>query len=424
MTMVRLRNSVVGLCGFGALCVVLGGPIVSASANEAERTWQLTIDTEVRAVNWTGTRGTPTVFANGAPGRGTLLHAPLSANFVWAPSPDWNFTILARTGFVKAEQSSGGGLAGTLWSATDTSLTKTFAYTGWGFFQPFVSLALNLPTGTTVLPGQRAFTRMDPDIVELATYGEGLNIGPTIGAQIAIDEATMLTLSAGHTLRGAFNRDSVFGGDGPNTRIHPAASTTLNAQIVHNIGQWSLSAGASYTISGQTTLDQIFASWSGETLALNARAALKWDDTHLTSLSASWSTTERNLIFNNATMAFVREQFNANSQTFRAVFEHEFTVTEDWMVGATGSFFLRDRNSFAITDGQFVPGKTRYSVGAFTRYRVNPSLTLSARAEYFELTENSRPDRIVPAFGVIPDTAIPKIHSRGLLGSVGATLPF
>ena len=68
-----------------------------------------------------------------------------------------------------------------------------------------ISLGLNLPTGKSALFGAAAYARMDPDLVELSSFGEGTNIGPTIGFNIPLTSAVLLTFSVGHTWRGSFN---------------------------------------------------------------------------------------------------------------------------------------------------------------------------------------------------------------------------
>ena len=91
---------------------------------------------------------------------------------------------------------------------TDTVASGTITYLGLTGLQPFASLNLNLPTGRAALFGSSANARMDGDLVEIGSFGEGLNVGPTVGFNLPVNNTLMLTGSVGYTRRGSFEREN------------------------------------------------------------------------------------------------------------------------------------------------------------------------------------------------------------------------
>lgn len=411
------------------LLLSLAAPSLAADPEPSDkapglRNWSLQLEQEVRVLSWRATRGYPAAFAAGTPGRGSQVYIPVSLNFGWTPTPEFKLDLLVRSGWAFGQQRSGGGLSGTVSTLTDTSITPTITYTGWENFQPFVSLAVNAPTGRANLKGRRSFTRMDPDLVEVANYGAGLALGPTIGVSYSFNAATAVTFSVGHTFMQPYKRDSVLGPPGvPLSRMNPANSTTYNAQISHKAGLWNLSLAALLTTSGKSSVDGVFESRSGHSFNLLGSAAYAWNEAHSTTLVASLGFSHRNYILDPA-LGLVREPANRNNRTFRVGLEHLWALSSTWTLGASASIFIRDRNSYDPTNVQFVPAKSKLSLGMSARYKWSETISLNARVEHFWLNETSRPDFVFPGPIVIPGTAVPRLRSTGLLMSVGSSVAF
>jgi hypothetical protein len=411
-------------CLFLAVCVA--APLLPAHAQQADapRPWSLSLDSEVRIVSWRGDRGSPLSFAAGTPGRGSQIYAPTSLSFVWNGTPDWSFDLLVRSGLIHSEQNTGGGLVGTATSLSDTSTTGRISYSGFGIFQPFLSLGLNLPTGRTILNGASAFTRMDPDLVEVASSGEGFNVGPTVGFTLALAPNASLTASVGQTVRGAYDRDSVLGPGFPLSRIKPSDSTSYNLQLmVRPIEPLTLSLAALYSRSAESRLNGFFTSRSGDFYSLNGSVAYDWEPQHTSTLAISWSNTQRNLVLDAAALA-IMEPFNSNSSSIRIALDHSFKFDERWTFGVNTSWFQRDRNSYNPTDNSFSPAKTRFALGASVSHQLTEAVSLRLRAEHYWLHESFRPDVIVPGFGAIAGTGIPNVNSTGLMVSLGTGINF
>ncbi len=99
------------------------------------------------------------------------------------------------------------GLTAKTNAITDTSLSGNLTFLGWQGIQPYMSLGLNMPTGKTIHSGGSVYAKGDPDVVALPTFGEGWNVAPTIGANIPLNESTILAFGFGYTYRGPFSRD-------------------------------------------------------------------------------------------------------------------------------------------------------------------------------------------------------------------------
>ncbi|MDB5648491.1 MAG: hypothetical protein JWL62_11, partial [Hyphomicrobiales bacterium] len=83
--------------------------------------------------------------------------------------------------------------------------------------------------------------RMDPDYVDLPSFGEGLNAGATVGVNVPLATTTMLTLSAGYVGRGKFDREDFVAPPAAQTaiRIDPGNVATVNAALGYSDGPWT-----------------------------------------------------------------------------------------------------------------------------------------------------------------------------------------
>ncbi len=413
-----------GLLGVGTEARAAGAGLPAPAAAAFQATWAMLVDVDARFTSWSGNRGFPGGFALGTPGRGSQFYMPLAVQIVGQPSPDYRVDLMTRTGWVHARQDSGGGLAGSVSTLTDTVVSGTFTYLAAPGWQPFISLNANLPTGSANLPGTRAFTRMDPDLVEVPSYGEGFNLGATVGVNVPIGDSTLLTASLSHTHRGGFTRDPVTGFGDPDNRLQPGASSSGSLQIAHVLGALLLKAGATYILNQGTRIDGAYISRMGDTIALTASAGYTWNPDHNTTLSGSFSRAAPNLVFDPTIPAAVREAFNSNSHAIRLRLDHSYRLNEQWTLGAFASWFNRDANAYVPTAGAFSPAKTKIAVGGSARYQMTRNAAVTLRAEHFWVSQRSRPDIVDPFFGPFPDTAVPALAYTGWTVSLGGTLTY
>ena len=200
--------------------------------------WTTVFSTEARYFSWRNNFTAP----NGiGPGRGSEFYLPFAMQLTGKPLESWSADFTVRGGWVKAVQSTPGH-SGEVQTTTDTVASGTVTYLGLQGIQPFVSLNANLPTGKTVLPGNQANARMDPDFVDISTFGEGFNLGPTAGFNFPITDSLLVTTSFGYTWRGRFTQDSFIDPTNPflTSRVDPGDNLTATGAINYQIGQLAI----------------------------------------------------------------------------------------------------------------------------------------------------------------------------------------
>jgi hypothetical protein len=190
------------------------------------------------------------------------------------------------------------------------------------------------------------------------------------------------------------------------------------------LGAMLLKASATYIVNQGTRIDGAFINRMGATLALAASAGYTWSPEHNTTLSASFSRTNPNLVFDPAIPAAVREAFNSNSNALRLRLDHSYRLTEQWTLGAFASWFNRDANAYIPTAGSFSPAKTKIALGGSARYQMTQNAAVTVRAEHFWVSQRSRPDVVDPIFGPFPGTAVPPLAYTGWTVSLGGTITY
>ena len=138
-------------------------------------------------------------------GKGTQYYAPLSLGLTYERSGAFRIETKAMTGYAFAHHDTVGQEA-SLDTFVDTQVATTVTFLSPEVFQPFIGVALNLPTGKTYVPGNMRFTRMDPDLVEVGTYGMGLNVNPTVGLTFAPSSNTAMSVGVGYAWMGSFTQ--------------------------------------------------------------------------------------------------------------------------------------------------------------------------------------------------------------------------
>lgn len=393
--------------------------------------WAMTLATEFRYFSWKGDRGYPTN-SNTFPGRGDQIYIPYALQLVGRPAPDWKLDFLGRGGWVDAHQRTP-GLVGEVQTVTDTVASGTATYYGFNGVQPFVSLATNLPTGKSSLPGNTANARMDPDLVEMAGFGEGYNIGPTFGVNIPITPSFIVTTSVGYNWRLSYDRDRSLSAT-PNetpvaTDVDPGDVLTVTLGL--GFTQGALTTKLIGTVSAETeTVENGTPLYkAGLRYVLSWNVVYNWSDViGQTALNASWAHSDRNQVQFDGASALMKEWFNTNSNLYKIGIQHLVPVGR-MAIGPTGSFLYRDENGYDATTLQFVPAKERWTVGALARYAATDKLTLNARVDAVFTREQ---ERLAPGGQVysvllgdyVSAVPAPVVSSTGWQVAVGANLKF
>jgi hypothetical protein len=415
------------VAGLGVLMSATGGVPSARAADVAVATptalsaWSATLNTEVRYQSWTSDRGFPLFRVPlGGGGRGSQLYVPTAINVSGRPFGDLQWDFTTRAGYVKARQSTT-GTEGSVSTATDTQVSGTATYTGINGLQPYLSLMLNLPTGRSALYGTTRFARMDPDLVDVPTYGEGFNAGPSAGVNVPITTSLLASFSVGYTYRGPFDREGLIDATTliqPTDRVNPGDVVTGTATLGYVGNNVMLQGSFSYAAETQTTVTGIPQYRAGGRYVVTGSANYTWSPSWASSVNAFWNHGNRNEVLNAGLGVLVTEAFNSNTDVVRVNVEHTYS-SGALSIGPVGSYLRRFRNSWDPLRFAFVPAKTRWSLGGSGQYKLTDTVALSMRVEHVWTQEDDSPDKILN--GVITaGTGIPALSGEGWIASIGA----
>ncbi|WP_210245445.1 hypothetical protein [Tardiphaga sp. vice304] len=414
----------IGIAGSASAADLSSRPVKAPTAvAEVAPNWVTSLNTEVQYYSWTGTLGTP-VLANqapyGAPASGSQVYIPTAVSLTGMMGTDLKLELTARSGYVWGQQKTPGE-AGTASSATDTQLSTTVTYSGLNGLQPYFSLLMNLPTGSSALFGASRYARMDPDLVGISSYGEGFNIGPTVGVNIPINSELLASISGGYTSRGNFNKESVFDPFFTTDRITPGDDATVTLSLGYASGAVSLQGSGSFTTTTPSLNNGVAQYKAGDRELLTLGGSYAWSDQWKSSMNAFWSHSDS--ISTASGGVFVLEPANSTSNVFRINSDTTYVFTNGSSLGPTASYLYRDRNGYDPTTFSFIPAKTRWSAGVQGGYVVASNFTLSGKVEHVWTRENDNPDKAIGGF-VFPGTGAPLISSDGWALSLGGTVRF
>jgi hypothetical protein len=395
-------------------------------------TWTATFASEFRYFSWESNRGFP---ARSAPsdqrGRGSQIYVPFALQLVGRPNDDLKIEILGRGGWVWSRQRTT-GLSGEVSTLTDTVASTTFTYYGISGIQPFVSINFNFPTGRSNLSGAAATARMDPDFVEITSFGEGFNLGPTGGFNLALTPNLILTLSAGYTFRGDFTRESSIAATDPlvqaRTSVNPGDTFAVTGSLGFQLEQLSGTVSASYSLERTTTENGAPLYRAGNRYVVSGKFSYNWTDIGQTNLSASLSHSDKNKVLLSGASTLTTEPFNTNANVYRVSVEHLYPLEPLW-AGPIGSYLYRDRNSYDSSTFQFVPAKQRWTAGLVARLAARENVTFNARFEHVWTNERENPAAGGQKLSLLANSQViavrlPPVVGTGWQAAVGLNFKF
>jgi hypothetical protein len=395
-------------------------------------TWTATLASDFRYFSWQSNRGFPHRSApSDQRGKGSQIYVPFALQLVGRPHDDLKIEILGRGGWVWSRQRTS-GLSGEVSTLTDTVASTTFTYYGIGGIQPFVSVSFNLPTGRANLSSAAANARMDPDFVEITSFGEGFNFGPTGGFTVPLTSNLMATFSAGYSFRNTFTRESSLAATDPvvqsRTSVNPGDSFTVTGALGFQLEQLSGTVTASYSMDRTTTENGAPLYRAGNRYVISGKFSYNWTDLGQTNLSASFSHSDKNKVLFAGSSTLVTEPFNTNSNVYRVGLEHLFPLEPIW-VGPIGSYLYRDRNSYDANTFQFVPAKQRWTAGVVARIAATENITFNARFEHVWVNERENPADGGQKFSVLAGAQVvaaplPPIVGTGWQAALGFNFRF
>lgn len=399
------------LLGRLAAAPLCSAMIMSPFAAFAQENWSTTANFDARYFASTNNIGTRT----------SQLYTPFGVQTTGFLSDTWKAALLLRSGTIFSHQTTPAA-SNTVNTLTDTNLTANMSYLGWNGITPTLSLAFNLPTATA-----RATTgfanlngKTDGDLVPTPAYGEGLNIGPTLGVNFNLNELTVLGIGVGHTQRGDFDQGTATG----ISRFDPGDVTTVNSTLGYRGERLSLQGTLSYSMESTTFQDNAPIYRAGDRILLGAKAGYAWTDSWASRVAVNFSHFASNDVPVTAgLLALVREAFNSNSNVTQATADLTYS-TERYTIGPTLNFVYRDHNGYNPNTFQFLPAKTSWGVGVNGSYLLSQQFTLNASVQRLWVRENENPSKLNALNALIPGSSVPQLSSDIWIASLGGSYKF
>jgi hypothetical protein len=418
---------VAATCGVGTIPVSAADMAVKAAAVQSiDQAWNISYNSEIRYFSWDNSRGFPqSVPPLAGTGHGTQVYAPMSLSLTGNPSPNWKFEFVVRGGFVSASQTTS-GQRGSVDTPVDTQLSGTVTYNGLTGFQPYFSMLINAPTGSSALYNSARFARMDGDLVDQGSYGEGWNFGPTAGVNIPLSQSLILTLSGGYTQRNPYAKESQnpFTGLVTDTvSVKNGDEATATAALGYSQGPLSLQGSASYSSdqvsqSSQFGLQDYNRYRVGPRTTISGSGSYAFNEMWSVYANGFWTHTEKNDVLDVTGLALMTEPFNSNSNLYRINTGLNYRFANGFTIGPTGSYLYRDHDGYDPTTFSFVPAKTRYSVGVAANYNVTNKININGKVERVWIREDVNPGP--PAFFPV----VPFMSGDAWVVAGGATVNF
>jgi hypothetical protein len=402
----------------GAADVELGPP-----ANAVAEPWQAVFNAEARYISWNSSGGnsgiTPGVGQGG--GSGQQLYLPVALQITGRPAQDLKLEMFVRGGEIWTRQSTGNGFV-EFSGPTDTIVGFTSTYQGWAGVQPFVALNVNLPTGRTIINGSSSNSKMDSELVPTPVFGEGLNVGPTVGANYLINESLIASLGVGYTNRGTYQR--VFDPANPATGTmpyNPGDVLTGNGSLAYQGDRGTVLFSASYSTESTTQMNGVPFYRAGDRIILSAKGGYAWSDVWSSRLIVAYSHAAKDSVLSPGGTSLVRERANSNGDVYRVSTDTTYN-REAYSIGPTASLLFRAANGYESTAPEFQPQRLGWSAGIIASYRTGPQTSVNARVEYLWARQSNNPTDFapMPIFG----SAIPPVLTTGWLGSIAGVIRF
>jgi opacity protein-like surface antigen len=394
-------------------------------------------NSEVKFSSWTGDRGT-NVFAPDS-GKGSQWYSPTTIGVDYVLPNAYKLVTRIKSGYVYSAQQTAGQVA-RYEGPLDTQASFNLTLLSFDSIRPQFGLALNLPTGNTYLPGNQRFTRMDPDLVDVGSYGVGFNVNPTAGFIMGLDEHTAVSLSAGYTWQGDFTKEGINLSQVNNPfpppativvstfdlkqRVSPGSTYTVNGNISSTYGSLALNGSFAYMGDSHASLDGVNTGKAGAKLTANGSASYQFDQRTALSANVSWNFAEKNEIPDGLGGQLI-EPKNSNSSVFIGSIDPSYLITERLKLAANYSFLYRDHNYYDPLESQFIPAKQKHLVGASATYQATDSASITLRGSHAWIRQDDGPF-LVTTFGPPAAFALqpPTLKYDVWAGSVGANVQF
>jgi len=385
------------------------------------------VTTEIKGSSWDGTRGANVFAAD--PGKGSQIYSPTTFGFDLQVPSQYKLETRLKSGYVYTAQNTAGQIA-RYEGPLDTQAAFNLTLLSFDSIRPLFGLNLNLPTGNTYLPNSQRFARMDPDLVDVGSFGVGFNVNPTAGFVFGVDEHTAISLSAGWTWQGPFTKEGINLAEvGPaeidttdlKQKVSPGDTYTLNGNVSSTFGSLVLNESFAYMGDSHASIDGLSTGRAGAKFTANASASYNFDERTALAANVSWNFAEKNII-PGLNGFFVVEPKNSNSNVVIFSLDPSYLITDRVKIAGNYSFLWRDNNYYDPFENQYVPAKEKHTAGASVVYAMTEMATLTLRGSHAWVHQDDGP--FVPAANFVPSFQPPALKYQVWAGSLAASLRF
>lgn len=393
-------------------------------------TFSAFINSGPRYSGWNGTRGVNVFLPDR--GKGYQIYTPTLAGIDYDNPDALKLETRFKGGHVYAQHDTAGQRA-TYNGPVDSEASIVATFKNFETVQPTLGVAFNIPTGTSYLPNNQRFTRMDPDLVDVGAYGAGFNVNPTVGMVIGLTESTALSLSGGYAWQGTFIKEAIdpsagtgFGIFNLKNRVDPGDVFTANANLKTTVND-SLAVEGSFAYMTESILriDGVASGKAGAKYVSNVVATYQFDPQWALALSASHTFQERNDIPGALLGTLVPENRNSNSHLVIGSVEPSYLVSDSLKIAANYSFLYRSDNFYDQINAEFVPAKTKHTVGGTMTYQATQNASIEFKSGYSWVHQDTGPlleTALVPA--LLLANLPPSLSYRAWTAALAANLQF
>lgn len=296
------------------------------------------------------------------------------------------FLVSLESAYSSANVDWSNGEEGKLSSLTDTIMSASYSHTFSG--RPIAllfGLDMNLPTGKATLNAteRRAEAGERNDLFEVDDFGEGLNIGPSIGFLYEFRK-TSLTLNGAYIFYGEYDPTS----DIPDDDLDPGDQLFLLGGLNWYAAYWvdiGTFLSYSYFTPDKIQGEEIFQ--DGQRLIIGGNARTRWEKGEA-SFNLQYVIQGKNKVPIDNTLQ--TENDNRNGDEFFGLLSLSYFATPDLTLRLLGDIRYYAESDYRDPDTSllFSGKRVRYALGPGFRYRLNNHLSLNGLFKGFVMDQN------------------------------------
>jgi len=303
--------------------------------------------------------------------------------------PKFSADIL--TGFAKTQFKVSGGEKRSLANSLDTKLNLAYPVSDQPSFSlPFdilLGLDFNLPTGRTNLKEKDLVLLSGQDLVSITSFGEGLNINPTISLAKEWENLSA-GFGLGYVWRGKYDYSSTL------KEYDPGDVVNFTAQLNYDfLTNYQAHFFADYAYTNKDTVEGEDSFQEGDFLLLGLGLNYNqsnWDvkaDLQSILRGKSKLVKEETLPI---PAAFSTEDKNSHGDEWIADLSWRYSLSDQTSINSQMEFLWADENDYPSSDSMDIGKKQKLSLGVGASRQINTRLDADVLVKGFLLNQNDR----------------------------------